>query len=221
MIYLFITLSYLLLINTSKPADTCDAQRPCIEPQIESLENGKRCRICIKFDTSLPGCNKKDTISHSCPTGNEYDKIDPWREGEENKMCKIVDCGSKAEFGIKDGKGCRKSNTLSGLKMNNIDNIKCMFNEGYCGGGNKEDCTWTIPAPLCERGCEEDLKQCGYGKTVERDPNNNCEFPDCPTTTTTTTTTTENPSKTPTLDPTDFPTSDPISPTTTTREPCI
>eukprot|EP01084_Bolivina_argentea_P229655 387561_1 len=64
-------------------------------------------------------------------------------------MCKIVSCGSKAQFGIKDGKGCQLSDTITGLIFGDIKNVECEYTGGYCGGGAQKDCTWTVPSPEC------------------------------------------------------------------------
>eukprot|EP01084_Bolivina_argentea_P229654 387560_1 len=64
-------------------------------------------------------------------------------------MCKIVSCGSKAQFGIKDGRGCQTSDTIKGLIFGDIKNVKCEYTGGYCAAGAQKDCTWTVPSPQC------------------------------------------------------------------------
>eukprot|EP01084_Bolivina_argentea_P319607 554340_1 len=166
MLYWSILLPYLVYQAYGAPCDTCEDQYPCLDIDYRSISGGSKYEICLKWDGSRSGCNKGDTISHACPSGRESDKIDTWRQGDDYKMCKTVNCEESAQFGVKDGRGCRKSNAFSGLTLGDINGVKCEFTGGYCGGGNNEDCTWSVPAPDCT------------GEVPETTESEECEYPE-------------------------------------------
>eukprot|EP00486_Rosalina_sp_Unknown_P000464 CAMPEP_0201565118 /NCGR_PEP_ID=MMETSP0190_2-20130828/3964_1 /ASSEMBLY_ACC=CAM_ASM_000263 /TAXON_ID=37353 /ORGANISM="Rosalina sp." /LENGTH=407 /DNA_ID=CAMNT_0047982199 /DNA_START=71 /DNA_END=1295 /DNA_ORIENTATION=+ len=165
-----LTISSLIGLSISAPADTCDDQLGCLEVTRDELEGGSRYRVCLKLNNNLSGCKKDGTISHACYSRLENEKIEGWGNNyNENPMCKIVDCGTVAEFGLKDGRGCSKTQPLLGQTISGIDGISCGYEDyqGYCGGGNNQDCVWIIPTPECESDepvCEDpnkEFNECG------------------------------------------------------------
>jgi len=101
-------------------------------------------------------------------------------------LCKKTCYESSSQFAsINHIPGC--PSTTSPPSSDNCDDVVCAPNMPWCGEGvmpeeheNPENkCCPLLKCP--EKGCKEDAKLCDDGKTVlVRDPNNNCEFPECP-----------------------------------------
>ena len=104
----------------------------------------------VFYDNTLEECTKPSdtsTIGHACigddTGGYPETKIEDFAPGRENAICQIVDCETKAVFGIKDGSMCDDAGAGGG------GDFTC---EGgfSCGGKQRKACKWSYTAPSCD-----------------------------------------------------------------------
>jgi hypothetical protein len=142
----------------------------------------------IKIDCQFPDCPKMPTTCKAC-----VEKKLKW-QGRCSKDCDIMDVACYGDI-----KGCKKAElykemtkkctTLKGCKSCVGHNTKLCYydsNKGACFMGAN---MWSMPTGIIRPGqkcvempkCTMDVKICPDKSTVSRDPENNCQFPPCPT----------------------------------------
>eukprot|EP00484_Ammonia_sp_Unknown_P024484 CAMPEP_0197024266 /NCGR_PEP_ID=MMETSP1384-20130603/4854_1 /TAXON_ID=29189 /ORGANISM="Ammonia sp." /LENGTH=1024 /DNA_ID=CAMNT_0042452623 /DNA_START=89 /DNA_END=3163 /DNA_ORIENTATION=- len=132
-------------------ASTCDTQGGCLKIQIESytLSESDEYEICVYWSSDLDTCSKSDADTFAQAAVGVYSNelVNAWQSGTAHQLCKVVECGQSASFGIKDNQQCTDSVDFDGV-IDSVDNVQC--SGAYGGYGIDDSCEWQVPAPQCQ-----------------------------------------------------------------------
>eukprot|EP00980_Cylindrotheca_fusiformis_P000870 scaffold229_cov136-Cylindrotheca_fusiformis.AAC.4 len=164
-----LSLGYLLLLPSiaiGRPLSSCSLQRDCISFTIEETTD-KTCndlsclwKVCLKYDTSLEGCEKEGSISHACDGGDDDNcfrdesltnkgwdmkEIAPFDNLES--MCVYVPKGEDAKFLLKDGRTC---SGFESFVVGEHSMAQCTPSKEKTCTGNKPgvECWWMVSTPF-------------------------------------------------------------------------
>ena len=161
-------------------------QKDCLSFSIEEAP-GASCgdvdclwRVCLRFDTSLEGCIKTDSISYACDTGDDVTgcvrdesdhdgwdstQIEPFLDG--GTMCVYARKGEDVKFLLNDGESCGGSEYFF---LGDGAEVSCRPSENPTCTDNAagSECWWTVKTP--EGDCSKTIEDVKVVEDVTSPP---------------------------------------------------